>query len=672
MYVDPSSTDKVEQGLDLLPGYQWISIKLTDGTVYKVLGPDYIERSKWRTLANTADEEEGKKFRQYSEKRLAEYKAALNFSDEELQSLEYEDPSLLHDLTTPSSRVKIELLAGLNDEQTNYALSPQGLTVNVRDLPASTQKKLFDSFRKSMIEESAYKYTQLGYNPPSATELEEDFFNNGALYFSGDYGNVCLRIKSNIPMLSGCQSCVLSSKGISYSWARLALLVAKGMSWEDAHTFLEAELKYFSKLRLDVQKKVRENYSAKNPPRFGSKNAPEGKFDKEFRASCPEIIQRICKQKEYSFFAFKPRMTGGRLIKDNTPLGYALDQAADSLEDYVWAYQDGQLIFAPRHFVDRLAENIPPSTIAKLRKIALQTNSIFDFEGLVKVISLLNQKQLEALPENVPYDLMQARIYYANEPVIKFYASLNPSQRKQACNGGISCTALGDLQKDLFYKAVEGILTAPTPCSEPAEFSIIDRGSFLTEDPEGGESYFCDELSDDTENSEDYQGFPTNTPDQHHFLFRLSLADGTTQSIDLRFPVPGDKCKITQNASKSEDKPAPTQPQVLAVMKSLSEWNYIGRRTHDDDNEPKAVMSSQKGDRSVKRALKTGDTLEGARLVDFGVTSATFSLDGAQITFPLAQTTALAPFDPKTPTEETLWIDIDAAWAEAIKKEISE
>ncbi|MEN6371557.1 MAG: hypothetical protein ABFD64_06030 [Armatimonadota bacterium] len=652
VYVDPSSTDKVEQGLDLLPGYQWISIKPADGTTYKVLGPDYIERSKWSSLADAADEEDQKRIAQYVKKRLAEYRAALALSKEELQSLAETDPRLVLGLTCSSDHTEIELLTGFNDEQIDQSFSPEGLNVNIRDLPADMQKKLLNNTARRGIEESAKKHAQQdGDNAPSVKELESMFVNTGTLRITNydDMYGLTLCIESNDPF-SGIETTgFVEPKFTYYPDYRALLLNAKGMSMEAAEDSLESERADFYRLYDEAIEKEKETRLTETPPRFGLRNATDIEIDKQLlshpaekRYHSTDLIQDICKQKGYSLFAFEPQVVWEVKVTGNTQLGYALDLAADSILDYVWAYQNEQIILVSRHFADRLAENIPLSTINKLRAVAAKTNGTFDLDGLAEVVSLLNQKQLDALPGNVPDDLENSGIAYAGArpEFIRLYASLSPRRREKACNGGISFTVLENKQRDLFYEALRSVVTAVDLLPKPSYFSVNDRG-------------------------------PQNSWN-HPVTFTFGFVDGTTWPIDIRLPVPRAYSKTAQSAPKADDKPAPTQPQVLVVMNSLSEWNYIGQRTHDDDNEPKAVMYSQIGDRPVKRTLRTGDTLKDARLVDFGAASATFSLNGTQITFPITQAAALTPFDPKTPTEETSWIGVEAALEDALKKEMGE
>ncbi|MEN6371558.1 MAG: hypothetical protein ABFD64_06035 [Armatimonadota bacterium] len=652
VYVDPSYAGKVEQGLDLLPGYQWISIKPADGTAYKVLGPDYIERSKWRNLADAADEEDQKRVRQYAAKQLAEYRAALALSKDGLQSLAAKDPKIVYDLTTPCFRVAVELIVSLNNEQMNQVLSPQGLRMNVRDLPAAMQENLLDNIIRGMIYRSANKHKKRdGTSAPSAKELEEVLINTGTLQLTGyDMGGFSVTIKSNDPLSDYCLFYVMGSKYSNYHPSRLSLLRAKSISTEAIKDLQEKE-DYLFDILMDIKEKEKETRLTENPPRFGLRNAPDVKVSGlKPQDMCIKIIQDICKQKEYSFIAFEPGPRG-ETIADNTQLGFALDQVADNLCDYVWAYQDGQIIFIPRHFTYKLAENIPLPTINKLRAIAAQTGGIFDLDGLAEVVSLLNWRQLNALPENIPTDLaitslagkgiVATGIYYAklNSALIKLYASLSPHRRKSACNGGVSFTVLGSKQKDLFYEALGSVATAVDLLPEPSYFSIDDRGS--------------------------------QNGNYHFITFTFGFVDGTTLPFDLQLPVPGVNNKTAQSAPKAVDNPASTQPQVLTVMKSLAEWNYSGRREHDDDNVTKAIMYSQIGDKLVKRILKVGETLEGAKLVEIGEKSAIFTLDGAQITFPITQATSLAPFDPKAPSIYTAWMGVDKIWEEALEKELS-
>ncbi|MEN6371559.1 MAG: hypothetical protein ABFD64_06040 [Armatimonadota bacterium] len=659
VYVDQSSSDKVEQGLDLLPGYQWISIKPADGTVYKVLGPDYIERSKWRSLADAADEEERRKVREFLEKRLSEYRAAMALSNDELQSLAETDPQLVCNLTTPSSRVEAELLANFNNEQLNQILSPQGLKVNVRDLPADKQEKFLDSRIRGMVDEPAKRLAKrYGANAPSAKELLKVFVNTGTLQFSGyGSGGFTVDIRSDVPLFGGYQSSIIGPTYTDNYWIYVLNLREKTMSKEDAWNLRNAEEDYFFNLWTDAMAKEKETRFAEAPPRFGSRNAPDFRIDRQLLGKPVvegypyyrgvEFVQSVCSQKGCSLFAFEPYRNRGLKATDDMQFGYALDLAMDSLGilrdylgDYVWAYQDDQLILAPRHFEDRLAAGIPLSTINKLRAIAAKTNGTFDLDGLAEAVPLLNQRQIDALPENAPDDLRATGIDYIKEPAVRLYASLSPRRREKACNGGVSYTVFGNKQIALFYEALGRVVNAVDLLPEPSYFSVDDRDS-----PNGR---------------------------YHPITFTFGFADETALPFDLQLPLPKDNSKTAQSAPKADDKAEPTQPQVLTVMKSLAEWNYSGRREHDDDNELKAIMYSQIGDKLVKRILQVGETLEGAKLVEIGEKSAIFTLDGAQITFPITQATSLAPFDPKSPSFYTYWMGVDKAWAEAVRKEMSE
>ncbi|MEN6521011.1 MAG: hypothetical protein ABFD46_07675 [Armatimonadota bacterium] len=659
VYVDPSSVDKVEQGLDLLPGYQWISIKPADGTIYKVLGPDYIERSKWRSLADAADEEERRKVREFVEKRLSEYRAAMALTNDELQALAETDPRLVYDLTTPSFRVEIELLTSFNNEQLNQVLSPQGLKVNVRDLPADMQERFLDSKVRGMVDEPAKRLAKkYGANAPSAKELLKVFVNTGTLQFSGyGSGGFTVDIRSDVPLFGGYQSSIIGPTYTDNYWIYVLNLREKTMSREDAWDLWKAEEDHFDKLRTDAMAKEKETRFAEAPPRFGSRNAPDFKIDRQlldkpvvegypyYRGV--EFVQSVCSQKGCSLFALEPYRNRGLKATDDMQFRYALDLAMDSLGilkdylgDYVWAYQDDQLILAPRHFEDRLAAGIPLSTINKLRAIAAKTNGTFDLDGLAEAVPLLNQRQIDALPENAPDDLRATGIDYVKEPAVRLYASLSPRRRVKACNGGVSYTVLENKQRALFYEALGRVVNAVDLLPEPSYFSVDDR---------------------DSQNGR-----------YHLITFTFGFADETALPFDLRLPARKDNSKTAQSASKADAKAEPTQPQVLTVMKSLAEWNYIGRREHDDDNELKAIMYSQIGERPVKRILKVGETLEGAKLVEIGAKFVTFSLDGAQITFPITQATALAPFDPKVPSIYTSWIGIDETWTGILKKEKGE
>ncbi|MEN6371626.1 MAG: hypothetical protein ABFD64_06380 [Armatimonadota bacterium] len=656
VYVDSLSTDKVEQGLDLLPGYQWISIKPADGTVYKVLGPDYIERSKWSSLADAADEAEKKMIRQYAEKRLAEYRAALALSKDGLQSLETKDPNLVYDLTTPSYRVGVEILASLSNEQMNQVFSPGGLRVNVRNLPQDMQRKLLDSTIREMINKSAGRHAQQdGSNALSAKELEGVFINSGALQFSGydvngffvtissdDYwfGGKSILARSAYPEYYGCRMRIVKPKYSDLFESRALLLQAKGMSIKASWNSVNDEEDDFCTLRSDVVEKERKTRLAETPPRFGLRTAPDVKIDQQLLSKFAEggypfyirtinFIPTICEQKGYSFFSLSPHLMSGAVkVTDNIiQLGYALDLAADVTGDikdfhgdYVWAYQNEQIILSSKHFASNIDGNIPLSTINRLRAVAAKTNGVFDLDGLVEVVSLLNQRQLDALPLNLPDDLEDTGIEYAKtqNKFIQLYASLSTRRREKACNGGVSFTVLGSKQRDLFYEALGSAVTAIDLLPEPSYFSVDDWGS------QNG---------------------------RYHLLtFVFGFVDGTGWSFDLMLPVPKVNSKTAQSAPKADDKVEPTQPQVLAVMNSLSEWNYSGMREHDDDNELKAIMYSQIGDKLVKRILKVGETLEGAKLVEIGEKSAIFTLDGAQITFPITQAVALAPFEPTPST----------------------
>lgn len=601
--LDYGDVSDIRRGIDLVPGYEWLEGKLSDGGEFHVLGPDWEEIGVWAKLATKDKARKDAEFQAAAIARLRGASDALALSDEELAKRTDDDPGLVRALSSPLSRQIISYLASLPQDQLQWLFDRNGLILPLASLPPEWQSLEIEAYQRLI---AMNKGTELENASAGYMDIDRLLAECTLTLRCGPEGFEKWKTRPEVLSSGGA---FLLPRSLYAGEFRTALRDTSGMSSDEAEALrLQDEEKWRKVIReenVDSAKKRIEH----DPPRFGIVDtAPKGSLDVPLDAKQACIsLSDLCQKNKWRLVSQYYKKRDARLpvaLDAGTPLTIALDWIADTA-DSVWAFTEGPtVLLAGKHFIDDMFGGTPANLVVEWRKRVALRGGVLTLDDLAEIAaSRLSDIQIRRLPDDIRKAAGTRVSLYRKDLV--FYSSLTPDQRAAAWRKeGIPFDALTFAQKHRFGLAASLGMTIAGPGTKPRLFKIRHEGEKTVFD---------------------------------YFFSSGQLWSSTVVTSPPSKPE-------TASATKS-DLPAPTSAGVRAAL-ALAKWTYVGRSNRD--GQERAILRMGIGDWEKGYLVPVGADFEGLRLTTIGSKSLTFKLsDGTEIRMPLTGSVSLPPYKVK-------------------------